>query len=175
MNKLFKSHGNGTFLPGNFKSIGANVVFEKGVLVFHPENISLHDNIYVGHNTILKGYYKNEIIIRSNTWIGQDCFLHGAGGIEIGYQVGIGPKVSILTSQHSIVSQETAVMSAPLEFSPVILEDGCDIGVGSIILPGVQIGKWAIIGAGSVVTKNVPSGQIWAGNPAKFIRSRKAE
>lgn len=54
--------------------------------------------------------------------------------------------------------------------SPVVIGDDVFIGAKCIILKGVTIGDGAIIGAGSVVTKNIPACQIWAGNPAKFIR-----
>ena len=54
--------------------------------------------------------------------------------------------------------------------SPVIIKDGAFIGAHSIILKGVIIGEKSIVGAGSVVTKSIPDGEIWAGNPAKFIR-----
>lgn len=53
---------------------------------------------------------------------------------------------------------------------PILVKKGAFIGAGSTILKGVSIGSMSIIGAGSVVTKNVPDGEIWAGNPAKFIR-----
>jgi acetyltransferase-like isoleucine patch superfamily enzyme len=55
--------------------------------------------------------------------------------------------------------------------APVIIENNVFIGAHSLILKGVTIGENSIIGAGSVVTKNVPPNQIWAGNPAKFIRN----
>lgn len=170
--KPFKSHGDGTFSLSSFKKIGENVIFERGVLIFHPENIELGNNIYVGHNTTLKGYYKNQMVIRSNTWIGQHCFFHSAGGITIGEAVGIGPKVLILTSQHSPGDVDMPVLHSPLDFRAVTLEDGCDIGVASILLPGVTIGQGAIVGAGSIVTRSVPPFEIWAGNPARFIRKR---
>lgn len=54
--------------------------------------------------------------------------------------------------------------------SPVVIKDGVFIGAHCIILKGVTIGEKSIIGAGSVVTKSIPDGEIWAGNPAKFIR-----
>ena len=54
--------------------------------------------------------------------------------------------------------------------APVVIGDDVFVGAKCIILKGVTIGKGAIIGAGSVVTKNIPARQIWAGNPAKFIR-----
>lgn len=50
---MHKSHGNGEFTIEQFKKIGNNVIFEKGVLVFHPENIELGDDIYIGHQAIL--------------------------------------------------------------------------------------------------------------------------
>lgn len=54
--------------------------------------------------------------------------------------------------------------------APVIIEENVFIGAHCTILKGVTIGKNSIIGAGSVVTKSVPANEIWAGNPAKFIR-----
>lgn len=54
--------------------------------------------------------------------------------------------------------------------SPVTIKDGAFIGGSCIILKGVTIGEKSVIGAGSVVTKSVPDGEMWAGNPAKFIR-----
>lgn len=110
--------------------------------------------------------------IGDHSWIGQGCFLHGAGGLTIGKAVGIGPGVIILTSQHKDINKEIPVYFSPLEFAEVVLEDGCDIGAGSIILPGVRIGEGAIVGAGSVVTKDVGSYEVWAGVPAKKLRSR---
>ena len=54
-----RSHGTGEFTPDQFGKLGDGCVFERGALVFHPENIELGSNIYVGHNTILHGYYKD--------------------------------------------------------------------------------------------------------------------
>lgn len=170
--KQFSSHGTGAFTNEQISSLGDNVLFETGVLLFHPENIEIGNNVYVGHRTILKAYHLNKLQIGNNTWIGQDCFFHSGGGIVIGNEVGIGPKVSILTSQHRPEDSREAVLFSPLEFKPVVLEDGCDIGVNSTILPGVTIGKGSIIAAGAVVNKNVPPYEIWGGVPAKKIADR---
>jgi acetyltransferase-like isoleucine patch superfamily enzyme len=61
-----------------------------------------------------------------------------------------------------------------MEYGSIIIEDWAWIGAGTIVLPGIHIGKGAIVGAGSVVTRSVPAFEIWAGNPAKKIRDRKA-
>ncbi len=166
------SHGSGRFQLKDFRRIGKNVIFERGTMVFHPENIEIGENVYVGHYTILKGYHKNMMVIGDNVWIGPQCFLHSAGGLLIGNAVGIGPKVTILTSQHQTFDCSIPVYFSPIELSEVILDDGCDIGVGATILPGVKIGKGAIIGAGGVVADDIPPYEIWGGVPARRIGLR---
>jgi len=170
--KNYQSHGSGKFKTEQFKCLGTNVIIENGVLVFHPEHTCIGDNVYIGHNTILKSYYKNEMIIGSHTWIGQNCFIHSAGGIVIGKGVGIGPMVKIISSSHEDGPLSTPVMFNKLIFKKVVLEDGCDIGAGTVILPGIKIGEGAIIGAGSVVTKDIPSFTVAAGVPARPLRKR---
>jgi len=171
--KDYSTHCNGKFEITDFKSAGDNIIFENGVLVFHPENISLGNNIYIGHNTILKGYYKNQMQIGDNTWIGQNCFFHAAGNISIGKAVGIGPFVKILTSVHEDGDIDIPVLYHPLSFKSVVIGDGSDLGTGAMIMPGVKIGEGAIIGAGAVVTKDVPPYAVVAGVPAKILRYRK--
>jgi acetyltransferase-like isoleucine patch superfamily enzyme len=63
-------------------------------------------------------------------------------------------------------------LASPLEFAPIVVEDDSDIGVGAIILPGVRIGRGAQIGAGAVVTRDVPAYAVAAGNPARVLRMR---
>jgi acetyltransferase-like isoleucine patch superfamily enzyme len=149
------------------------VIFEANVLVFHPENIEIGNNVYIGHNTILKGYYKNTMNIGDGTWIGQSCLFYSAGGIKIGRAVGIGPGVKILTSVHRDDELSKPILCSILKFASVTIEDGCDIGIGSIILPGVSVGEGSIIGAGSVVTKDVEAYTVVAGSPARLLRKRK--
>ena len=169
-----RSHGTGSFLPGDFRRLGPDCVFEAGVLVFHPETISLGRNVYVGHQTILKGYHGGSFFIGDETWIGQQCFMHAAGGIEIGANVGIGPGVKILTSQHQDVGRQLPVVSSPIAFAKVVIEQDADVGMGATVLPGVTIGRGAIVGAGAVVTKAVPAYAVVAGNPARILRYRGA-
>lgn len=169
--KRYQTHGKGTFKLDQFKYLGENVIFESGVLVFHPENIEIGDNVYIGHQTILKGYYAGTLKIGSNSWIGQQCFFHSAGNLTIGKSVGIGPGVKIITSQHSTINNEEAIIHTPLDFSPVSIGDGCDIGVGTIILPGVTLGKRVLVGAGAVVTKSFEDDKVIVGVPAKETKN----
>jgi acetyltransferase-like isoleucine patch superfamily enzyme len=167
-----RSHGDGRFEPSQFKRLGPDCVFEAGVLVFHPENVSLGANVYVGHYAILKGYYRNELVVGDETWIGQQCFLHSAGGITIGARVGIGPGVRVITSAHTEEGRSVPVLFSRVEMAPVVIEDDADVGVGSVVLPGVTIGRGAVVGAGAVVNRSIPAYAVAAGVPARVLRYR---
>src|SRR5690606_40194046 len=82
------------------------------------------DDVYVGHYAILKGYYRNTLRIGDRSWIGQQAFLHAAGGLTIGRRVGIGPAARIITSRHELPADPAVpVMDGPLELLEVVLED----------------------------------------------------
>ncbi len=168
--RVFASHGDGRIVRRAFRRIGRSVVFERGAMVFHPENILIGENVYVGHYAILKAYHRNMMEIGDGTWIGQMAFLHSAGGIVIGRDVGIGPRVTILTSSHALKDRKWPILHQDLHFAPVVLEDGCDIGAGSTLLPGIRVGKGAQVGAGSVVTRDVPAYAVVSGVPARRRR-----
>ena len=170
--KAFSSHGTGAIEAARFARLGANVVFEPGAMAFHAEQIELGDNVYVGHYAILKGYYRNRMVIGNNVWIGQQVFLHSAGGLVIGNNVGIGPGVKVTTSRHEERGRELSILEAPVELHPVTIGDDCNIGVNAVILPGVTIGRGAQVGAGAVVTKDVADYAVVAGVPARVLRYR---
>ncbi len=170
--RRFRSHGDGSFHREQFAAIGDHVVFEQGVLVWHPETISLGENVYIGHSAMLKGYYKSQMSIGDDSWIGQLVFLHSAGGLTIGDRVGIGPRVTIITSSHAEAGYDRAILDAPLELAETIIEDDADIGVASVIVPGVRIGRGAQVAAGAVVTRDVEPFSVVAGNPARLLRWR---
>jgi len=169
---MAKSHGDGTPDLKKLARLGDGVIVEAGVLIFHPENIEIGDDVYVGHHAILKAYYRNTMKIGSGTWIGQQCFFHSAGGLEIGKNVGIGPGVKIITSYHDGEDVSKPILHTPLVFKRVMIEDDADIGAGTVILPGVTVGKGAQVGAGAVVCNDVEPFTVVAGVPAKPIRRR---
>ena len=107
--------------------------------------------------------------IGKNVFINSCCRFQDNGGIEIGDKTMIGPNVSIVTINHEI-NPETRINAAP---KPVKIGKNVWIGADCTILPGVTIGNNSVIGAGSVVTKDVPDNVIAAGNPAKLIKKIK--
>lgn len=166
------SYGTGRFRLSDFASLGENAVIEEGVLVFKPETIVIGSNVYIGHGAVLRGYDRNRMVIGSDTWIGQYCYINGAGGVEIGSRVGIGPYVKIMTSRHGEEGRRVPVLLCDLEFAQVRIEDDSDIGIGAVVLPGVTVGRGAIVGAGAVVTRDVEPYAIAAGVPARKIGER---
>jgi acetyltransferase-like isoleucine patch superfamily enzyme len=170
--RRFSTHGTGEFSNDQFRKLGENVIFEAGVLVFHPETVTIGTNVYIGHYSILKGYHKNELVIGNDVWIGQQVFVHSGGGLSIADRVGIGPGVRIITSRHRETGREVPILDSPLEFAPVEIGPDCDIGVGAVILPGVTIGRGVQIAAGAVVAADIPDYAVAAGVPAKVIRLR---
>lgn len=166
------SHGTGRFTPADLAACGDGSVFEEGVLVFHPDRVWIGDGVYVGHQAILKGYHAGELRIGDGTWIGQQCFFHAAGNLTIGRNVGVGPGVKIITSVHEEAGRDVPILHAPIRFAEVVVEDDADLGVGAIVLPGVTVGRGAQIGAGAVVTRDVPAYAVVAGNPARVLRER---
>lgn len=169
---MAKSHNGDSPDRSKLLRVGKDVVFESGVLIFHPENIEIGDDVYVGHNTILKAYYKNKMEIGDGTWIGQQCFFHSAAGLRIGQNVGIGPAVKIITSHHDAKDVSKPILHTPIVLKPVLIQDAADIGAGAIILPGVTVGEGAQIGAGAVVCHDVEPYTLVGGVPARLIRRR---
>lgn len=131
-------------LLGHF---GENAKIEQPFRCAYGYNISFGDYSYSNYNlTIL------------------DC-----GKVTIGNNVLIGPNVNLFTANHII---EPKQRRSCMEYTkPIVIEDGVWIGGGSTILSGVTIGENAVIGAGSVVTKDIPKNMIAVGNPCKVIKS----
>ena len=111
--------------------------------------------------------------------IGEDCFVGDETMIDlyknvtIGNQVTIGQRVTILTHTNVGYKNHPLQKFFPKEAKEVTIESGTFIGAGSIILPGITIGKESFVAAGSVVTQNVPSNTLAAGVPAKPVRKIK--
>lgn len=111
--------------------------------------------------------YGKPVTIGKGCFIQQCCTFFGRGGITIGNDVFIGPKVNLITINHDVNPDNRSATYG----RPIVIEDKVWIGINSTILPGVKIGYGAIIGAGSVVTKDVPAMTVVAGNPARIIKT----
>lgn len=134
----------------------------KHFLKFCGNNINIGVGARIHKNTILG----------NNSGIGRGCEITNA--VTIGDNVLMGPNVYILTQNHNFENTEQLIREQGFqETKSVEIGDNVWIGARVIILPGVHIGSGSIIGAGSIVTKDIPQNVVVAGNPAKIIKVRK--
>lgn len=129
------------------------------------KNINIEHGAYFGSG--------RDIEIGNNSGLGFNCRVYGP--LKIGDDVMMGPDVMIFTQNH-----ETGRLDIPMRLQtapkePVFIGDDVWIGARVIILPGKKIGKGVIIGAGAVVTKDVPDYAVVVGNPARVIKFRNKE
>lgn len=110
--------------------------------------------------------FGRHIFVGENVFINRDCMFADLGGIYIEDDVLIGPRVTLVSVNHV----EDPKQRRDLLPKAVLIKSNAWIGAGATILPGVTVGKNAIVGAGSVITKNVPDNAVVAGVPAKYIR-----
>lgn len=109
--------------------------------------------------------YGYNITICEGVFLNYGCVILDVCAVNIGAKTQIGPGVQILTADHP---RDPAVRAQMLEFGrPIVIGANVWIGGGALLLPGVTIGDDAIIGAGSVVTRDVPAGATVVGNPAR--------
>lgn len=111
--------------------------------------------------------YGTNITIGDGSYINFNCNFVDDGNIMIGKKVMFGPAVTIATVGHPIRPDMREYMYT----DPVMIEDNCWIGAGTTICPGVRIGENSVIGAGSVVVKDIPANSIAVGNPCRVLRS----
>ena len=164
-------------------SVGDNCDLRPGCVIECGKPVSgqNYQGIILGnHVTLCAGVvlttdsYKPEsgIKIGNSTSFNRNTMIQGSGGVTIGDNVLVGPGVIIWSSGHEY-SGMGPIRGQPLTFAPVVIEDDVWIGAGAIILPGVTIGKGSVVGAGSVVRKNVPPMAVVVGNPSVEINRRE--
>ena len=133
-------------LPQIFKAIGDNSHITPPLYVDYGRNITIGQNFYANYDTIMLD----------------------VAPITIGNNVMFGPRVSLLTPGHPI---DAEVRNSGLEFGkPITIGDNVWLGGSVTVLPGVTIGDNTIVGAGAVVTKDLPANVVAVGNPAKVLR-----
>lgn len=141
--------------------IGDNVLFISSPNI-NPTGGGMHIHIRAENN--------GNIIIGNRVGITR-AEITSFNSIIIENDVLLGGNVKIWdTDFHPIKYQDRESNKTPAS-APVLIKEGAFIGACSIILKGVTVGKHAVVGAGSVVTKNIPDEELWAGNPAKYIKT----
>ena len=166
------SYGSGIVSLADLAACGKGTVVEADARIFHPDRVQLGAGVYVGHFTVIHGYHQGHVRIGDGTFVGQHCLLHGAGGLDIETRVGIGAGVRILTSTHEDPGHDHAIIEGAIRFAPVRIGEGSDLGVNAVVLPGVTVGRGVQVGAGAVVTEDLPDHAVAVGVPARVTRLR---
>jgi PAS domain S-box-containing protein len=156
--------------------LGSNVFIDRNV-EFQQDTgggrIKLGNRVWIGSESLIRTGQGGAITIGSLTSVGVRCELTAyVADIQIGSHVMIASNCRFFSYDHGmepdVIMQEQQLKTK----GSIVIEDDVWLGTGAIILSGVRIGKGAVIGAGSVVTRPVPPGTIAAGNPARILKRR---
>lgn len=126
----------------------------------------------IGQNSLIEPpfycAYGQNIHIGDHVYLNCLCTILDCNEVHIGHHVMMGPAVQIYTAAHALEAE--ARIQGWEVAKPIVIEDNVWIGGAAILLPGVRIGRNAVVGAGAVVSRSVPANTVVAGNPARVIR-----
>ena len=155
-------------------TLGENVYVAPGAELLAakpPEQISLGSGCLI-HQGALLHCYGGQIQLGDNVSVNPYCVLYGHGGLTIGNDVLIATGCVIIPANHIIDDPTKSIRAQGLRCQGICIEDDVWLGARVVVLDGVTIGRGAVIGAGAVVTTNIPPGALAVGVPAKVIRYR---
>jgi len=153
------------------RSTGHGLVVGPGAGFKHLDRAEIGDAVFVGAQAYIQGRYDGTCIIGNHVWIGPQAYFDARDLILEDY-VGWGPGAKVLGSTHTGLPVDVPIVQTDLEIKPVRIEAWADVGMNAVILPGITVGRGAIVGAGAVVTRDVPPFSIVAGVPARVIGTR---
>lgn len=154
------------------RTAGHALQISPDVVLKHPETMELGDAVFIGAQTMIQGRFDGTCRIGNHVWIGPHSYFD-ARDLVIEDYVGWGPGAKVLGSSHTGEPIDVPIIATELSIKPVVIGYGADIGTNATILPGVHVGAHSIVGAGAVVTADVPEYAVVAGVPARVIRHRK--
>ena len=159
-----------------FASCGKNCRLQKPLILRNIKYVHISDDVFISKGARIECFYRYadvsyipHMAIGGGTWIGYNFTCLCTDQCEIGQHVLIASNVFISTENHGM-NPHQSYQDQPLISKSVIIGDNCWIGERAMIMPGVRIGEGSIIGAGAVVTKDIPPYSIAVGNPAKVIK-----
>lgn len=161
--------------------LGRGAYLDHGVYIHAcPAGVQIGPETFVMKNAILHVYnFRNlphaGIRIGARSLVGESCILRGQGGITIGDDVYLATLVQMLAVNHVYHDTTRPISHQGITAQGIVVEDGVWIGAGAIILDGVRIGRNSVVGAGAVVTRDVPPYALVAGNPAKVVRDLRTD
>lgn len=187
--RLFLRHVMGLFLVGKHVQFshgkhitcGKNVKFEDYAEIhglcsgglFFGDCVTIGRGVMIRPSSYYGGDYGQAFFIGDHSSIGPYGYIGCSGKIVIGKNVMFGPKCSLFAENHIFSDTESSIKSQGVEQKGIIVEDDCWIGSNVTILDGVTIGKGSVIGAGTMITKDIPSGSIVMDKRNKVVINRE--
>jgi acetyltransferase-like isoleucine patch superfamily enzyme len=153
------------------RRVGKGLQVGSGVGFKHVETFVIGEGVFIGAQSYLQGRFDGTFEIGDHVWIGPQSYFDARDLILEEY-VGWGPGARVLGSAHTAIPVNVPIIQTDLDIRPVRIQAWADIGTNAVILPGVTVGRGAIVGAGAVVTHDVPPFSVVAGVPARVIRER---
>ncbi|MGM3304988.1 DapH/DapD/GlmU-related protein [Anabaena sp. WFMT] len=167
------------FISTDAIEIGDRVYIFKGVRIDgegHENNIiHLENGVILERNVLIGALNKTYIEIGEDTFIGPSVCIAGPGNIKIGKQCLIAAHTGIYANNHNFTDPIKPIKYQGITRKGIVIEDDCWLGHGVKVLDGVTIGKGSVIGAGAVVTKDIPPFSVAVGIPARVIKSRNGK
>lgn len=162
------------------KKFGCRISYKSNFILESEDQITLNAGVYIGAGTVIaaqshKYPEKTRFSVGTNTYIGENNNIRiSDAAISIGNNCMISQMVSLISTNHLIEGRDKLTLTNGLDYSKCGIEIGNDVWIGCnvVVLPGVKIGTGAVIGAGSVVTTDIPEYSIAVGSPAKTIKKR---
>ena len=155
------------------KRAGHGLRIDAGAGFKHLDTCQFGEGVFIGAQTYVQGRFDGSCVIGDHVWIGPQSYFDARDLILEDY-VGWGPGARVLGSAHTALPIDLPIIQTDLDIKPVRIQKWADIGTNAVILPGVTVGQGAIVGAGAVVTQDVPPFTVVAGVPARVIRQRNA-
>ncbi len=134
--------------------------------------IELKDDVWLSRDCYLVAGRGAKIIVEDNAYIGHRCLFYGHGGIHLGKDALLANDVQLICGNHSFARRDVPIRAQPTEERPIVIEDDVWLGASVIVLGGVTVGQGAVVGAGSVVTRDLPPYSIARGVPAQIVGER---
>jgi acetyltransferase-like isoleucine patch superfamily enzyme len=153
------------------KRVGSKLYVGSGVCFRQLNTFEIGSGVTISPQSYLQGWHRGRVSIGNHVWIGPQAYFD-ARDVILGDYVGWGPCARVLCSQHTGMPADVPIVKTDLEIKTVRIEDWADVGTGAVILPGITVGRGAIVGAGSIVTHDVEPFAIVSGAPARFMRYR---
>jgi acetyltransferase-like isoleucine patch superfamily enzyme len=138
---------------------GSGTSIHDSVVICNPRHVRLGSDVTIEPLAVLMGAPEGELRIGSGTLIAPHAYLQGVGGLRVGAHVGVGAGVLMLTAVHAETPPGAPITAAPLRYGEIDVAHGCDLGVGSILLPGTRLGAGVQVGAGAVGARTTSAGR----------------